>query len=120
MLSSVTGDSARTDYLELLVTQLKNQDPLDPVQQEDFIGQLAQFATLEGIENLNTNFQELARTQQATQGADLLGRTVKYQSQQGGGQEFGVVEGVEFQDNKLILNVNGGFVPIQLVGGIYS
>lgn len=44
-------------FLNLLVTQLRNQDPLNPMEDKEFIAQMAQFSTLEQIQNLNTNLQ---------------------------------------------------------------
>ena len=60
-IATTTAASARDEFLNLLVTQLRNQDPLDPVKQEDFLSQLAQFSTLEGVENLNTNLSSQLR-----------------------------------------------------------
>ena len=45
----------REDFLKILVTQLKNQDPLNPVQDTEFIAQLAQFHTLEEMSALNAS-----------------------------------------------------------------
>lgn len=47
----------KDDFLRLLVAQLRNQDPLSPVKAEDFAAQLAQFSSLEQLQNINTNLQ---------------------------------------------------------------
>lgn len=53
------NDSVDKDaFMKLLVTQLKNQDPLNPMEDKEFIAQMAQFSTLEQIENMNTNLQK--------------------------------------------------------------
>ncbi len=76
----------KTQFLELMIAQLENQDPLDPAKNEDFIAQLAQFSTVEGIENLNTGVDNMAAAMQASltlQSASLVGRDVIVSSQQG-------------------------------------
>ena len=47
----------KDDFLKLLVAQLRNQDPINPVKGEDFAAQLAQFSSLEQLQNMNTNLQ---------------------------------------------------------------
>jgi len=51
-----TGDLGKTDFLNLLITQLRYQDPLNPTNDKEFIGQMAQFNALEQMQNLNENF----------------------------------------------------------------
>ncbi len=66
-------------FLQLMIAQLQNQDPLSPAKNEDFIAQLAQFSTVEGIENMNTSLSELAssfRSSQALEASALVGRQV--------------------------------------------
>ncbi len=73
------GELGRTQFLELMIAQLQSQDPLDPKQNEDFVAQLAQFSSLEGIENLNTAMAEMAsamRSSLTVDAAALVGRNV--------------------------------------------
>ncbi|MDB4368487.1 hypothetical protein N9Z38_03050, partial [Mariniblastus sp.] len=56
-MPGITSQVATNDFLNLLTVQLKNQDPMEPVNQEDFIAQLAQFSQLEQTEALNSNFE---------------------------------------------------------------
>ena len=75
-----TGDELGKDqFLELLVAQMNNQDPLSPQENGEFIAQLAQFSTVEGIGNLNTSMESLLsgyQSSQALQASSLVGRTV--------------------------------------------
>lgn len=63
-------------FLKLLVTQLKNQDPMNPMENAELTSQLAQMSTVEGITRLNTTLSALSRTSQMLQGAGLVGRSV--------------------------------------------
>lgn len=70
------GQSA---FLELMITQLKNQDPLSPQDNSAFVAQLAQFSSVEGIDKLNTNFNTFTNSfvaNQALQASSLVGRSV--------------------------------------------
>ena len=67
------------DFLELMITQFQNQDPFEPLDNGDFLGQLAQFSTVNGISSLNTAFAGLSgslQDSQALQAADLVGHKV--------------------------------------------
>jgi len=77
--TSKESDLAQGDFLKLMVTQLNNQDPLEPMDNGDFLGQIAQFSTVTGIEGLQTSFEDFASSlssDQALQGASLIGRSV--------------------------------------------
>jgi flagellar basal-body rod modification protein FlgD len=67
------------DFLTLMISQFKNQDPFEPMDNGEFLGQLAQFSTVNGISSLNTAFAGLAgsvQDNQALQAAGLVGRSV--------------------------------------------
>ncbi len=67
------------DFLQLMMAQLKNQDPLSPEKGSEFVAQLAQFSTVQGVQDLNTNFQSMTsslKSSQALQASALVGHTV--------------------------------------------
>jgi flagellar basal-body rod modification protein FlgD len=73
-------DSQSADFLQLFVTQLKNQDPLEPEKGADFLAQLAQFSTVEGIKNMEqslTNVASALSSSQALQATSLVGKKVE-------------------------------------------
>ncbi|WP_437884215.1 flagellar hook assembly protein FlgD [Pseudomonas sp. LRF_L74] len=79
--SSSTGTSSlgKDEFLQLLVTQLTNQNPLDPQDNTEFVSQLAQFSSLESLSNLNTTAESLLssyQSSQALQASSLVGTTV--------------------------------------------
>lgn len=74
--SNELGQSA---FLELMITQMNNQDPLSPQDNTEFVAQLAQFSSVEGLERLNSNFQNFSNSfmsNQALQASSLVGRSV--------------------------------------------
>jgi flagellar basal-body rod modification protein FlgD len=77
----------KDDFLRLFVTRLANQDPSSPMQDEDFIAQMAQFTQLEELQNMNTSLENalasdlaLAQTINNTMATSLIGRSVRVQS----------------------------------------
>ena len=81
LTSAATGgqELGKDAFLQLLVTQLKNQNPLDPQDNSEFVAQLAQFSSLEGITTLNDTVSGLASSyssSQALQASSLVGRSV--------------------------------------------
>lgn len=73
------GELGKDQFLKLLVTQLNNQDPLSPQENGEFIAQLAQFSTVEGIGTLNSSMEALLsgyQSSQALQASSLVGRKV--------------------------------------------
>ncbi len=90
MIDNPNSALGKTDFLQLLVTKLKFQDPLKPLTDESFIADLAQFSSLEQMQNLNTSFLNQADAldalntnilgliimQNTSQAASLIGKTV--------------------------------------------
>jgi flagellar basal-body rod modification protein FlgD len=69
----------QAQFLSLMVAQLKNQDPMQPMQNGEFLGQMAQFGTVSGIQDLQKSFGSLAsalQSNQALMASSLVGRTV--------------------------------------------
>lgn len=72
------------DLLKLLMTELSYQDPLKPVDNKDFLTQMAQFTSLDTTRQLNDNIQKLLSSQALNQSVGLLGKTVDAQTEAGG------------------------------------
>lgn len=83
--SSSTAASAVSlqDFVRILVSQLNNQDPLKPMDNQEFVTQLAQFTSLEQSRQLNQNLEALLSVQSTTQSVGLIGRTVDVQAESG-------------------------------------
>jgi len=72
----------KDDFLRILITQLQNQDPLNPLDDREFISQMAQFSSLEQMTNMSTSIQkfvELQTSQQLIQHSELIGKKVKWE-----------------------------------------
>jgi len=77
--SASSGTLDKQAFLELLVTQLQHQDPLSPVSNEDFVAQLAQFSSVEQLENINASTETGLLLQQSmgnTMATNLIGQDV--------------------------------------------
>jgi len=68
----------KDDFLKLLVTQLQHQDPMNPMDDKDFMGQMAQFSSLEQITNLVTATQAQSFSTQMSQAVGLIGHNVSW------------------------------------------
>ena len=97
--SGTNSAMGKDQFLKLFVAQLQHQDPMNPMNDTDMMGQMASFSTLEQITNM-----AMASDRSATIG--LIGRTVTYtdKSQQ---SHTGVVEKVTNRDGKQLLTVDG-------------
>ncbi len=69
-------DMGKDEFLKILITQLQNQDPTKPMEDKEFISQMAQFSSLEQMTNLNKEFSTLAKAMSGNQAVSLLGKNV--------------------------------------------
>ena len=89
----------KDQFLKLFVAQLQHQDPMNPMQDSDFMGQMASFSTLEQITNL-------ASANSYSQTVGLIGRTVTY-TDKSGEAHTGLVEKVNHTKDGPVLTVAG-------------
>jgi len=71
------------DLLHVLLTELTHQDPLKPVENNDFMAQIAQLSSLDAAQRLNQNLEQLLTLQSLNQSVGLLGRTVAARTEGG-------------------------------------
>jgi flagellar basal-body rod modification protein FlgD len=117
-ISTTTNSSLNlnsSQFLQLLTTQLKNQDPSDPVSASDFTSQLAQLSTLDSLNSLNTNFSSLLSLQQINNGSNLIGKTVSYTDPNTNNAASGVVSSLAIQSGAVSLSINNVNVPISSI-----
>jgi len=113
-----TESLGQQDFLTLLVTQLRNQDPLNPLDNEAFVAQLAQFSTVSGITEMNTSLKALTNTASGdarSAAPQWIGRTVALEN-----GENSIVRTVGFAANgSLVLNLeSGASIPLTAVTSV--
>lgn len=115
-LSAIGSDQ----FLQLLVAQLQNQDPLDPVNDKEFISQLATLNSVQGLQDLNASFAEMLKLQQLTQGVDLIGKTINYTPTDGDDVRTGAVSAVSVQNGSFVLEVGPDRVGLSQIRSVVS
>jgi flagellar basal-body rod modification protein FlgD len=106
-LSRNTGGTlGKDDFLKLMVAQLQHQDPMNPMQDSDMMGQMASFSTLEQITNMAAANDTIAANLTSTGAIGLIGRTVTY-TDENDLSHTGVVEKVTTAGGKPSLTVAG-------------
>jgi flagellar basal-body rod modification protein FlgD len=80
----------REDFLKILLTQLAHQDPTAPMEDKEFIAQMAQFSSLEQMTNMAADFAKMARMLRSTEASVSLGKTVEL-----------VVQGTNYEDETI-------------------
>lgn len=110
-LASTTSELAQSrlgqeDFIKLFLTELTFQDPLEPINNREFLAQMAQFANLEQTRITNENTNNLVAMNSTAQSLGLLGRQVEV-STDSGGSVIGSVSAIAFSASGPVLTVNG-------------
>jgi flagellar basal-body rod modification protein FlgD len=104
--SGKNAEMGKDQFLKLFVAQLQHQDPMNPMQDQDFMGQMASFSTLEQVTNLATANEAIAANLHLSQSVGLIGRTVTW-TDEADVTHTGVVEKVSQQDGNPVLTISG-------------
>jgi flagellar basal-body rod modification protein FlgD len=94
---------SQLDFLRILVTQLSFQDPLKPIDNQEFIAQIAQFTALEQTRQLGERLDTLLAIQSSEQSVGLIGKTVEVRT--AGGAAQGTVTTVTFVNGQPLLTL---------------
>ena len=121
--SGLPTPAAQTDifssegFLKLLSTQIRSQNPLEPLKDTEFIAQMAQFSQLEQVTSVAKDMKALTMSSQLAQGASLIGKSVTYQPADGTAPITGMVQSLNVTGDgrSMALIVNGVSVDAALV-----
>ena len=100
-----TAGQIRMDFMKLLVTQLQNQDPLEPLDNNEMVAQLSQLSSLEQLDNMNGTFQQVLASQQRLQATGLVGKEVDFLPEGQDDVVTGRVDSVRFFDDGIRLTI---------------
>jgi flagellar basal-body rod modification protein FlgD len=104
--SGTNAAMGKDQFLKLFVAQLQHQDPMNPMEDADFMGQMASFSTLEQVTNMAAANEAMAAHLGLSQSVGLLGRTVTWVDENDA-THTGVVEKVTQIDGTSVLTVSG-------------
>ena len=107
----------KDDFLKLLITQLSNQDPTNPMEDTQFIAQMAQFSSFEQMTNMNESFNKMAAMINSSQAAATIGRTVDIDV--GDTTARGVVEATTMGSQPQVM-VNGMYYDLDKIKAVYG
>jgi flagellar basal-body rod modification protein FlgD len=103
---AANGALGKDAFLKMFVAQLQHQDPMNPMNDSEFMGQMASFSTLEQVANLASANEKIAASLNSTSAVGLLGRTVTYMDEDDL-THTGTVEKITNVDGKPFLTVDG-------------
>lgn len=98
----------KDDFLKILITQLQNQDPTQPLQDKEFIAQMAQFTSVEQLTNMASEMKLMRQSLGFVSG--LIGKSITWSGTDSSGATTdmtGVVGSITFKDGNQFANVNG-------------
>jgi flagellar basal-body rod modification protein FlgD len=105
-VSDSANELGKDEFLKLFITELKNQDPLDPVDNKETIAQLAQFSALEQMNNLNTQFETYRQDNSFMLSCLLTGQGANL-TLNDGSEISGTVEKVVWKDGTMFIQIDG-------------
>lgn len=114
------GNLDKDAFLKLLVTELRHQDPTQPMENKEFISQMAQFSAVEQMTNVNKSVQQLNRSTRSGEAYSLLGKNVKAFNPTSGVKIEGTVTSVFYKDDDIRLIVNDKEIGLNDIHAVYS
>lgn len=114
---STSNELGKDDFLKLLIAQLSNQDPTSPMENTEFIAQMAQFSSLEQMTNMSTSFTRMANMLMSSEASTTIGKTVDIDMN--GTQVTGFVEAAT-RGAEPMVQVNGMLYSMDKIMKVYA
>ena len=112
-----SNELGKDDFLKILIAQLSNQDPTSPMENTEFIGQMAQFSSLEQMTNMNQEFAKLNSIMVSSQAVNTIGKTVDVNI--GDTVTTGVVDAVSTGINPQV-RINNMYYDMNKIQAVYG
>ncbi len=113
--ATANASELQMNFMNLLVTQLQNQNPLEPMDNQDMSAQLAQFSQLEQMESMNNSFGQMLESIQTQYASSLVGKDISFATTADDGTEetqTGEVDEVLLEDGEVELIVDDYHVSL--------
>ena len=123
--SKMQSDLDRNAFFKLLITQLKNQSPMEPMKNREFISQMASFTSLEQMRQMNENMNQFLKMKNLSEGASLIGKTIEKKVEEDNGEQSiikGEVEKIIFEEEETyaLLAKDKGKINLDEIDKIYQ
>jgi flagellar basal-body rod modification protein FlgD len=100
------AETQKQEFMQILVTQLQNQNPLEPLNDKDFIAQMAQLSSLEKLEDINEGMTSLSHNTENGALFNLIGKRVTYVDATGQ-ENMGTVDSIDLREGKGFVSIDG-------------
>jgi flagellar basal-body rod modification protein FlgD len=112
--SSSQSSSGSSEFMLMMMAQLRNQNPLDPMQDKDMMGQIAQLNSLEELKSIRTMMEASYHSSQSAYGMEMIGKDVKALLDSGE-TVTGTVTGASWISNTMYLQIGERNVPLESI-----
>lgn len=113
------SDFGSVEFMQLLMAQLQNQNPLEPMNDSEMMNQITSLNSLDELRAINIMLSESAVANQASYGASLIGKSVKVGLDDGTTIE-GVVTGTKVENGRIFLEIGDQLAPLGNVFEIWQ
>jgi flagellar basal-body rod modification protein FlgD len=110
-----TAQEISTNYIKLLVTQLQNQDPTQPMDNNEMASELAQLSSLQQLETMGSTFSQVLTSQQTQEASSLIGKQITFFPPNSKTAYSGIVDGVDFSSGTAKVTVGGQIVDMSTI-----
>ena len=108
----------KDSFLKLLVTELRHQDPTKPMEDKEFIAQMAQFSSLEQITNMNKEIKNLVQSSKSAEAYSMLGRDIEAYDAIQQKAVIGTVNSVFYKGDEIMLRVGEDHVAMASIHSV--